>query len=105
MAGLRRVNGLLSVFFTEKRLFIQSGDATRYLRFTPLSQLMTGIAGLGLVSWVAIATATISIQLLDPNDGPDHAVVLQTAYETRLEDNHHVASRASAPWTWLSPIT
>ncbi len=86
MAGLRRVNGLLSVFFTEKRLFIQSGDATRYLRFTPLSQLMTGIAGLGLVSWVAIATATISIQLLDPKDGPDHAVVLQTAYETRLED-------------------
>jgi murein DD-endopeptidase MepM/ murein hydrolase activator NlpD len=87
MAGVgRRVNGLLSVFFTEKRLFIQSGGATRYLRFTPLSQLVTGVAAIGLVSWVAVATATIAIQVLNPSDGPSHAVVLQTAYQTRLEE-------------------
>jgi hypothetical protein len=80
MAGLRRrLNTLLSPLFPEKRLFVQSEGSTRYLRFTPLAQLSTGAAALGMVSWVAIATATIAIDLVSPNAGPGHAVVIQQA--------------------------
>ena len=87
MAGLRRrLNTLLSPLFPEKRLFVQSEGSTRYLRFTPLAQLSTGAAALGMVSWVAIATATIAIDLVSPNAGPGHAVVIQQAYQTRLEE-------------------
>ena len=55
-----RMNSALSAHLPEKRVFIQSGGSTRYLRFTPLTQLAAGAAGLLLVAWMAIATATVT---------------------------------------------
>ncbi len=81
----RRVNSALSAYFPEKRLFIQSGNSTRYLRLTPLSQLMSGAASVVMVGWLAVATATVAIDFVG-GSGTTHAVVIQKAYQARLEE-------------------
>jgi murein DD-endopeptidase MepM/ murein hydrolase activator NlpD len=86
MASLRRrLSSVLSTLFPEKRLFIQTGDSTRYLRLTPLSQLASGTALLLAAGWMAIATATVAIDLIGPMRGETQAVVIQGAYQARLE--------------------
>ena len=81
----RRVNGFLSFAFPEKRLFIQSGHSTRYLRLTPLSQFLTTTAAVIALGWMAVATATVVIDRVAV--GPDaRAVVIKEAYQTRLEE-------------------
>jgi murein DD-endopeptidase MepM/ murein hydrolase activator NlpD len=87
MRGLgRRVNRALSGPLPEKRLFIQSGDSTRYLRLTPLTQLLAGAAGLALVGWMAAATATVVVDRVAADGASSRAGVLQTAYQARLEE-------------------
>lgn len=81
----RRVNGLLSFAFPEKRLFIQSGHATRYLRLTPFSQFLTTAAAVAALGWMAVATATVVIDRVAA-DSDARAVVLKEAYHTRLEE-------------------
>jgi len=81
----RRMNSVLSSYFPEKRLFIQSGSSTRYLRLSPLSQFMSGAASLAMVGWVAVATATLAIDFVG-GSGANHAVVIQQAYQARLEE-------------------
>ena len=87
MAGLRRrLNGALSARFPEKRLFIQSSDATRYLRLTPLSQLLLGSAALAAAGWMAVATATVVLDRVLAEHGATRAVVIHEAYRARLEE-------------------
>ncbi len=81
----RRVNGFLSLAFPEKRLFIQSGQSTRYLRLTPLSQFLSTTAAVVAVGWMAVATATVVIDRVAAGSDP-RAVVLKEAYQTRLEE-------------------
>jgi murein DD-endopeptidase MepM/ murein hydrolase activator NlpD len=82
----RRLNGALSTAFPEKRLFIQSGDTTRYIRLTSLSQLLSGTAALVALGWMAVATATVVIDRVAAENGVSRVVVLQGAYEARLEE-------------------
>jgi murein DD-endopeptidase MepM/ murein hydrolase activator NlpD len=82
----RRLNGALSTAFPEKRLFIQSGDTTRYIRLTSLSQLLSGSAALVALGWMAVATATVVIDRVAAENGVSRVVVLQGAYEARLEE-------------------
>jgi murein DD-endopeptidase MepM/ murein hydrolase activator NlpD len=87
MAGLgRRLNSELSGLLPEKRLFIQSGDSTRYLRLTPLSQLLGGTATLAALGWMAVATATFVVDRVVSEPGTSRVVVLQGAYEARLDE-------------------
>jgi murein DD-endopeptidase MepM/ murein hydrolase activator NlpD len=81
----RGLNGVLAAAFPEKRLFIQSGDATRYLRLTPFSQLLSGTAALAAVGWMAVATATVIIDRVAA-EGETRAVVIKEAYQARLEE-------------------
>lgn len=85
MAGRGRgLNGILSSVFPERRLFIQSGPGTRYVRLTPLTQLVSAGAGLSLVAWVAVATATIVVDRVAA-DGTPRATLLQQPYQDRLD--------------------
>ncbi len=87
MAGLRyRLNNVLSPHFPEKRLFIQSGGSTRYLRLTPLSQLLSSGMGMAAVAFLAIAGATVAVGLAGPEAGFNQSVVIQKAYQARLEE-------------------
>lgn len=82
----RRVNGGLARVIPEKRLLIQTSRSTRSLRFTPLTQLMSGTAFAGVVGWVAVLSATLAIQAVGPDHRLSSAAVLQSAYQDRLED-------------------
>jgi murein DD-endopeptidase MepM/ murein hydrolase activator NlpD len=87
MVRLRRwANRSLSAHFPEKRLFIQSGNATRYIRLTPVSQLMLGTATLASVAWMAVATATVVTDLVGAGRATGRAVVLHEAYRIRLDE-------------------
>jgi murein DD-endopeptidase MepM/ murein hydrolase activator NlpD len=85
MASERRgINGLLSALFPEKRLFIHSGDATHYIRLSPLSQLVSGSAALLAMGWMAVASATVATDLVKSRLGPAPSVVIEEAYQDRL---------------------
>lgn len=87
MAGLRRhVNHALSSLIPEKRLSFQSVEATRDLRLTPLTQIAAAAAALTLVGWTAVATASVAVDLVRADAEASQTVVLQDAYETRLND-------------------
>ncbi len=81
-----RMNSALSTVFPEKRVFIQSGNSTRYIRISPLSQLGFGALSLATAGWLAIATGTVVMDRVGASDAPDQRVVLHEAYQSRLEE-------------------
>ena len=96
MAGLsRRVNACLSAAVSEKRLFIQSGSSTRYIRLTPLSQLAAGAGALLVAAWLALATSTVVIDRIAAGSG-DHAVAIREAFRVRIEELAGERDRARA---------
>ncbi|MFO1142505.1 MAG: DUF5930 domain-containing protein [Amaricoccus sp.] len=102
MAGVRpRTNGLLGALFPEKRLFIHSNGATHYVRLSPFSQLVSGTAALLAMGWMAIASATVATTMIKAHLGPAPSVVLEEAYQDRLnalaaERDQHAAEARSA---------
>lgn len=87
MAGLgRRMNKWLTALVSEKRLFIQSGTATSYLRVTPLAQVWLGTFAFLLTGWLALATTVAMIEFLTSADRAAQVRVLQDAYEARMEE-------------------
>ena len=86
MAGFsRRVNACLAAAISEKRLFIQSGGSTRYIRLTPLSQLFAASAMLLAAAWMAVATSTMVIDRIAAGTG-DQAVAIREAFRVRIEE-------------------
>jgi hypothetical protein len=87
MAGLgRRTNKWLSTFVPEKRVFIQSGPATSYIRITPLAQLGLGGCALLVAGWVALASSVAVIEIVTSADRTAQVRVLQDAYEARMQE-------------------
>lgn len=81
----RRVNGGLARLVPEKRLLIQTTRSTHHLRFSPLAQVVSGTAFAGVVAWIAVLSATLAIRAVGPDHQLSSAAVLQSAYQTRLE--------------------
>ncbi len=87
MAGLgTRINGALSGWLPERRLFVQSHVGTRYIRLTSVSQLLGGTAALALGGWLAVATAAVVLDAVAGDGGGSRALVLHEAYQTRLNE-------------------
>ena len=87
MPGLgKRVNGWLSAFVPEKRLFVQSRNATSYIRLTPLVQLSLAAALVLLLGWMAIATSLVVLDTVSGGSQTIQTTVLQNAYKQRLEE-------------------
>jgi murein DD-endopeptidase MepM/ murein hydrolase activator NlpD len=86
MAGQGRARkGLVARVLPEKRVFIQCGDHTRYLRFSPLSQLLMGAAALLTTGWLVLATAEVTVDRIAADAAaPAGTYVLRDAYEARL---------------------
>jgi len=86
MAGLgRRRNTWLSALIPEKRLLIQSGSSTSYIRITPLAQLGLGASALAMAGWMIYAS---SVTIIDHVAGPDRTAqlqVLQGAYDAQVQ--------------------
>ena len=101
MPGLRRrLNSALSSTLSEKRVFIQSSDSTRYLRLTPLTQIMLGSVSIAAFSWMSVATATVVLDRVAAETDASQTTILQEAYETRLEElSHERDQRAAEAWS------
>jgi murein DD-endopeptidase MepM/ murein hydrolase activator NlpD len=83
---LRRTNRALSAVISEKRLYVQAGDSTSYLRLSPVAQLLTGTTGLALAGWMAVATSMVALDRLSSGAEVQQTLVLRDAYEARLEE-------------------
>ncbi|MDH5797652.1 MAG: DUF5930 domain-containing protein, partial [Paracoccaceae bacterium] len=59
MPILRRINSALDGSFPERRLFIRSEDDTRFVRISPISQLVTWLGGGLFIAWSVFATALL----------------------------------------------
>jgi len=101
MPGLRRrLNIALSSTFSEKRVFIQSSDSTRYLRLTPLTQIMLGSVSIAAIGWLSVATATVVLDRVAAETDATQTTILQEAYETRLEElSEERDQRAAEAWS------
>lgn len=87
MAGLaRRINGFLAAHLPEKRLFLQTGTGTSYIRLTPLTQLGLGSSVLAILGWSAVATAVVVLDVTASNRAPTPAAVIHDAYQGRLDE-------------------
>jgi murein DD-endopeptidase MepM/ murein hydrolase activator NlpD len=83
---LRRTNKLLSSVVSEKRIYVQSGGSTSYVRFAPLSQIALSGLALALAGWLAASTSIVVIDQLGARNELDETVVLREAYQERLDD-------------------
>ncbi len=87
MAGLgRRRNGWLSSLVSEKRLFIQSGSSTSYIRITPLAQLGLGASAVAMAAWVIYASSVTIVEHVAGSDRTAGLQVLQGAYDARMQE-------------------
>ncbi len=85
MAGIpRRLNGLLAGVFPEKRIFIQSENSTRYVRFSPLTQMALSTGLMAFIGWTAVSTTTMAINFIAADARGSQAQAVREAYETRL---------------------
>jgi murein DD-endopeptidase MepM/ murein hydrolase activator NlpD len=87
MAGsARRTGRTLAGLFPERHLYLQSATHTRYVRLTPFVQLVLGVAALGATGWMAVASATVVLNLVYADAHDSRADVLHEAYRARLTE-------------------
>ena len=90
---IEHVDKALERRISEKRLFLRAQGDTRYIRLTPLSQVV-GMVGVSLaVGWMLIATAIVLMDGIGGGALRDQAAREQALYETRL--NQMAAERDS----------
>lgn len=81
---MSRLNASLEKFLPEKRLFLRSEDATRFVRLTPTTQ-MVGISGLAAVfGWTLVASSILAIDAISSGTSRDQMLRTQAAFEERL---------------------
>lgn len=82
----RRTQGLVARTLCEKRLFIQSRGRTRYIRLSPLVQLMAGTAIVALSGWMVVAGAAAVLDGVSSIGRSAETAVLDQAYQARLDE-------------------
>lgn len=83
---VRRINDKLESLVPEKRLYLQSHTATRYVRLTPLTQLGLGALALAGAAWTAVASASVALSLVYADARDSQADALEGAYRDRLTE-------------------
>lgn len=79
-----KLNRVLEKAFPERRVFLRSDSDTRYIRLTPLSQLIGFAGSAALVGWSIIATAVIAMDTVGAGNIRDQAAREQALYESRI---------------------
>lgn len=79
------LNSSLERWLPEKRLFLRSDDATRFLRVRPLTQLMGLSGGALILSWTLVASSILAIDAVSSGSSGEQVNRKQVAFEERLE--------------------
>ena len=81
-----RMRSFLERTFPEQRLFLRSDTETRFIRLSPVTQ-MVGVAGSALlIGWTIISSAILLMHSLGAGDLKQQALRDQAVYEGRLND-------------------
>jgi murein DD-endopeptidase MepM/ murein hydrolase activator NlpD len=68
----------------EKRLFLRTDSETRFVRLSPISQIITILGSAAFVGWAIIATAIVLLDTIGSGNFRDQARRDQAIYENRL---------------------
>jgi len=82
----RFINRRLENTFPERRIFVRSDADTRYLRLTPLTQLVSLTGSSVLAAWLVIASAIILMDSIGSGNLRDQATRDLVLYEERLNE-------------------
>lgn len=78
------LNTSLERWLPEKRLFLRSDDATRFLRLKPLTQLTCLTGGALLFGWTFFATSVLVIDSISSGSSEEQVVEARESFEERL---------------------
>ena len=68
----------------EKRLFLRTDNETRFVRLSPISQILTILGSIGFIGWAIVATAIVLLDTIGSGNFRDQARRDQAIYEERL---------------------
>lgn len=78
------LNSSLERWLPEKRLFLRSDDATRFLRLRPLTQLGCLMGGTVMFGWTLFASSVLVIDAISSGSNEEQMVQAHAAFEERL---------------------
>ncbi|MFV2001731.1 MAG: DUF5930 domain-containing protein [Paracoccaceae bacterium] len=80
------INSALARRFPEKRLFLRTDNDTRFIRISPLGQLVGWTGSIIFVIWSVVATSFLLVDGLGSGSAREQAKREQALYEQRLND-------------------
>ncbi|SFI62257.1 M23 family metallopeptidase [Celeribacter neptunius] len=86
---LKKLNHMLERRFPERRVFLRSDTDTRYLRISPLTQLVAFTGTTVFAAWMIIATAIILMDSIGSGNLRDQAGRDLVLFENRLSELAH----------------
>ena len=82
----QKINGKLEHMFPERRVFLKSDTDTRFIRVSPMMQLVAITGSSVLVGWAIVATAIILMDSIGSGNFREQAKRDQRTYQSRLNE-------------------
>jgi len=82
----QKINGKLEHMFPERRVFLKSDTDTRFIRVSPMMQLVAFTGSSVLVAWAIVATAIILMDSIGSGNFREQAKRDQRTYRSRLNE-------------------
>jgi len=82
----QKINGKLEYMFPERRVFLKSDTDTRFIRVSPVMQLVAFTGSSVLVAWAIVATAIILMDSIGSGNFREQAKRDQRTYQSRLNE-------------------
>jgi murein DD-endopeptidase MepM/ murein hydrolase activator NlpD len=82
----QKINGKLGHMFPERRVFLKSDTDTRFIRVSPMMQLVAFTGSSVLLAWAIVATAIILMDSIGSGNFRDQAKRDQHTYQSRLNE-------------------
>ncbi len=80
------LNASLERWFPEKRLFLRSDSATRFVRLRPVTQCLA-LGGVALLlGWTLVVSSILAFDAISAGSSRDQVTRAQSAFEQRLEE-------------------
>ena len=76
----------LEYFVPEKRLFLRTGSETRFVRLSPITQIIAALGSALFIGWAIIATSIVLMDTIGSGNFRDQARRDQVIYEDRLNE-------------------
>ena len=82
----QKINGKLEHMFPERRVFLKSDTDTRFIRVSPMMQLVAFTGSSVLLAWAIVATAIILMDSIGSGNFREQAKRDQRTYQSRLNE-------------------